>query len=112
LNNTTQFFLEAIDKKNLIEYFDFLDFNLNAFFLTERKVLKENAKTFNIVLRRIHQDFNVSMIDIIVYIESEFATLPTIISNLDENTISILKKELISKYNLKKYKTKIEKFFK
>ena len=67
-------------------------------FFQEKRISSVEQNRFNIVLRKCKKELSVSIIDMILYLESPINRLKKIISTLDESTRHILKHELAGKY--------------
>jgi hypothetical protein len=86
------------------------DFNvLKEMFESKRITVNEQFK-FNICIRRVKKELNMSFIDCVVFIEEYFAKLKKVIGILDEESMCLLKNELADKYKLNIPKSKLDEF--
>ena len=95
--------INNISKDNFIFWLNengFDDVYLKKFF-QEKRISSVEQNRFNIVLRKCKKELSVSIIDMILYLESPTNRLKKIISTLDESTRHILKYELAGKYKIK-----------
>jgi len=73
---------------------------LKHFFQEKRSSSIEQNK-FNIVMRNIKENFGISIIEMVVFLENANSKLKKILTLLDEETTHILKHELAKKFKIK-----------
>lgn len=76
-----------------------------------RKISSTEQCRFNIIIRKINTDYNISFIDIVLYLEETFAMFRKILSVLDACSLNVLKLELAKKHNIKIMKSDLYKLF-
>jgi len=97
---------EFINDIQKTEFFDWLNKNGYSFedikeILDGKRISAEEQSHFNITLRRAKKEINISLTEIIVYLEEFFVKFKKILTILDGETKFELKKELSSNYKIK-----------
>jgi hypothetical protein len=95
--------LEEISKKRLFEILSTLgyDFDYLIKLFEEKSLSAAEQSKFNIMIRKIQKEYNINIIDIILYFEETFVKFKKILSIFDCETKNILKNELSIKHNIK-----------
>jgi len=70
-------------------------------FFQEKRVSSVEQNRFNITLRKCKKERGTSIIDMVLFLESDINRMKKIVSVLDENTRHILKTELAKKHKIK-----------
>lgn len=96
--------LEEMDKKYFVSCLDFYDFKVES--ILSDKIFTEQKESFNYVIRKIKEHFDIPILKSILYLEKDFIKLHDLLIILDDKNIYTLKQELCEKYN-----KKIEKNF-
>ncbi len=74
-----------------------------------KRIKNEEFYRFNILLDRLNNDENISMIDMVLALEENFFDMKTVVKCLNEENEYCLRDEMIRQYNVKKYRSKLEK---
>lgn len=102
--------MDEIRKGEFYKCLDFYNINLSKIFLSSKSVNEYMKEEFNCTLRDLKNRFEFDVIESILIIERDWATIKAIFSILDEESKHEIRVELSKKYNKKILTTHLEKF--
>ncbi|MFA5484943.1 MAG: hypothetical protein WC260_01715 [Candidatus Pacearchaeota archaeon] len=108
--NEKQIF-DDIDKETLYDYF--LEYKLDKsifdkiFYAETYSTTEQNE--INQIFRTISKTYDISMVDIVLFLENDFGKLKKILSFLDGDSKSLLKKHISNEYHIKMDSNKLYK---
>lgn len=75
-----------------------------------KRVGNEHFHKFNLLIRRLNKVENISLADIAFYMEEDLFDFKVVTQCFNEETIYLLREELVKRFNYKKKKTKLKEF--
>lgn len=95
--------IEKISKQvffNFLEKHGFNQESLKSIF-DNKRISSIQQNKFNIALRVINNDYKISLIECVIFLEEKFIGFKKILSILDDDILYLLKKEMSQEYNIK-----------
>ncbi len=103
--------LIGIRREQFYEKIGSLKLNLKDVFKNNTSCNKTMKESFNIVLMKLKSKFEFDIIESVLFLEEDWASMHYVVSMLDGDTIEEVKKELRNRNNIKSLNlTKFEKF--
>lgn len=90
-----------MDKAKVDKVIDDLKINRFSFFKTQKKMTKDDIENFNLVLETCYNQVLMNMSDAFLVLCAEFIDIPKAIKILTQHNLSVIKDELMYKYNRK-----------
>lgn len=112
VNQTENDLVDEINRKKFFDCLEFFDFDIRDIFKYDKDQYAFHREVFNDTLRKIKFNFNIKILDSLLYLDQDCIDMKEIIGMLDSWSVSLIKKEMKDKYGIKEMQKSIEKFFK